>query len=277
DFGIAKIIDPAKLGSDTQGQPTRTGALLGTPHYMSYEQAMSDKRVDQRTDVWAIGVILFEALTGRRPLVYETLGEMYTIFLQGQVPSITRFVPDIPPEAAAVIDRSLAKLPADRASDLGPLIEMLAKYSDPTVPGARCGGRGVAGAAPTENESTGAPLSKSLAGARRRGRKGGARPAVVLAAVASLAAVAGAGGLAWRSRSPAATLEAARPTPSLASTIAIAPPPEPSAVPALVVEAAAPTATHRRSLAVAAGDAGQGADARSPTESPHGISSKLPY
>ena len=66
DFGIAKILDPTGLGSDTQGQATSTGSLLGTPHYMSHEQAMSEKNIDARTDVWSMGVIVFQAITGRR-------------------------------------------------------------------------------------------------------------------------------------------------------------------------------------------------------------------
>ncbi len=61
DFGIAKVLDPTKLNSETQGQNTNTGSLLGTPHYMSYEQAMSEKQVDHRADIWSMGVILFSS------------------------------------------------------------------------------------------------------------------------------------------------------------------------------------------------------------------------
>src|SRR5262249_21211946 len=71
DFGIAKVIDPTTLSTETQGAGTNTGSILGTPQYMSLEQAMSEKDIDHRADVWAIGVILFEALTGRRPLEFE--------------------------------------------------------------------------------------------------------------------------------------------------------------------------------------------------------------
>ena len=62
DFGISKI-----MGSDSVSNLTRTGSAMGTPYYMSPEQAMGMKDVDQRTDIWAMGVILYEALAGRRP------------------------------------------------------------------------------------------------------------------------------------------------------------------------------------------------------------------
>ena len=115
---------------------------------MSFEQAMSDKNVDHRTDIWAIGVMIFEALTGRRPMTYETLGQMYAIFLQGSVPSVREYLPDMPDDAAQVIDHCLAKQPADRLDKLGPLIDVLVKYSNPDVPGAKVGGtraRGTSG------------------------------------------------------------------------------------------------------------------------------------
>ena len=140
DFGIAKVLDPTAISSETQGGATSTGSLLGTPHYMSYEQAMSDKTVDHRADIWAIGVILFEALTGRRPLEFETLGEMYTAFLQGKVPSIREFIADLPDDVATIVDRCLQKQRDERLDDLEPLIEVLARYADPSVKGALAGG-----------------------------------------------------------------------------------------------------------------------------------------
>jgi serine/threonine-protein kinase len=141
DFGIAKVLDPAKIGSDTQAAGTITGSILGTPSYMSYEQAMSDKDIDQRTDIWSFGVMLFEALTGRRPLEFDTLGGMYTKFLREPVPSIRAVLPDLPADAGTVIDHCLAKFKAERLSDLGPLIEVLTKYTLGSAPGAESGGR----------------------------------------------------------------------------------------------------------------------------------------
>jgi len=73
DFGIAKATQGLGLASGSQ---TRTGAILGTPHYMSPEQAEGTKLVDHRTDLWALGVITFECLLGRRPFDSDALGSL---------------------------------------------------------------------------------------------------------------------------------------------------------------------------------------------------------
>jgi serine/threonine protein kinase len=73
DFGVAKI-DHALLGSE--GTRTRTGSILGTPYYMSPEQAQGNKAVDSRSDLWSLGVIAFECLTGQRPFFSDGLGDL---------------------------------------------------------------------------------------------------------------------------------------------------------------------------------------------------------
>jgi len=73
DFGIAKASQGFGVASSSE---TRTGAILGTPHYMSPEQAEGTKLVDHRTDVWALGVIAFECLVGRRPFDSDALGSL---------------------------------------------------------------------------------------------------------------------------------------------------------------------------------------------------------
>lgn len=74
DFGIAKVIDGTGL-SQSSGN-TRTGAVLGTPYYMSPEQARGNRDVDFRSDLWAMGIIAFEALTGALPFVSTALGDL---------------------------------------------------------------------------------------------------------------------------------------------------------------------------------------------------------
>jgi serine/threonine protein kinase len=153
DFGIAKILDPASISSETQGGGTSTGSILGTPHYMSFEQAMSEKDIDHRADIWAVGVILFELLTGRRPLEFENLGQMYTAFLQGEVPSIRAVVPELPADVAGVVDRCLQKQREGRLENLGPLIDVLGRYVDSSVAGALAGGT-VIGKLPVPGDPT---------------------------------------------------------------------------------------------------------------------------
>ena len=73
DFGVAKVSVGA-LGQD--GTRTRTGSILGTPYYMSPEQAQGNKTVDHRSDLWSLGVIAFECLTGKRPFYSDGLGDL---------------------------------------------------------------------------------------------------------------------------------------------------------------------------------------------------------
>jgi serine/threonine-protein kinase len=186
DFGLAKMLDPAKLGSDTYGQETHTAAVLGTPYYMSFEQAMSEE-IDGRTDIWSIGVIVFEALAGRRPIEFDRIGQMYALFFQGTVPAIRDLVPDLPADAAAAIDRCLAKKKEDRLSDLTPLIEVLSKYADASVAGAQAGGR-VVGEPVAVSPLTPQPTTHSIARTRLR------RPRMAVVAVAMVVAGAAAAG-----------------------------------------------------------------------------------
>jgi len=73
DFGVAKV-ERAALGPE--GTRTRTGSILGTPYYMSPEQAQGNKTVDSRSDLWSLGVIAFECLTGKRPFYSDGLGDL---------------------------------------------------------------------------------------------------------------------------------------------------------------------------------------------------------
>jgi serine/threonine-protein kinase len=73
DFGVAKV-ETAALGP--KGTRTRTGSLLGTPFYMSPEQAQGNKTIDHRSDLWALGVIAFECVTGKRPFESDGLGDL---------------------------------------------------------------------------------------------------------------------------------------------------------------------------------------------------------
>jgi serine/threonine-protein kinase len=92
DFGIAKA-----TGSGIDGSNTKTGAMLGTPYYMSPEQAQGIKAVDHRSDLWSLGVIVFQALTGKLPFESEALGDLLVRIIVAPVPMSTDFVNDLPP------------------------------------------------------------------------------------------------------------------------------------------------------------------------------------
>jgi eukaryotic-like serine/threonine-protein kinase len=105
DFGIAKLAGEAGL--------TRTGSTLGTPAYMSPEQ-MSGAEVDGRTDLWALGVVMYEMVTGRRPFLGEHESGLRQAILEQEPEPLIRLRPDAPPELERVIQRLLSKDVAGR-------------------------------------------------------------------------------------------------------------------------------------------------------------------
>jgi hypothetical protein len=109
DFGIAKLV----RGQDTGIGPTATGALLGTPAYMAPEQARA-RPCDARADVYAVGVILYEALTGGLPFVAPSLFELLELVVHAVPPPPREKRPDLPAAIEAVILRALAKDPDQR-------------------------------------------------------------------------------------------------------------------------------------------------------------------
>lgn len=107
DFGLAKILgDGSDEGAD---KLTRTGALLGTPHYMAPEQLFGETKIDGAADVWAIGVILFECLTARRPIEGRSYGQIARNLAKEAIPALPDLVPAISPALASLVARMLTK------------------------------------------------------------------------------------------------------------------------------------------------------------------------
>ena len=115
DFGIAKILAPDELGTDTL-----QGAVFGTPEYMSPEAARGDD-VDIRTDVYSLGVILFDMICGRPPFEAEAGSEVLLKQINAPVPSPRAIAPqrEITEGAERVVFRAMAKDPADRYQTMG--------------------------------------------------------------------------------------------------------------------------------------------------------------
>jgi HEAT repeat protein len=124
DFGVAKVVS----GEASQLRLTRKGALLGTPQYMAPEQ-ITDDPVDARTDVYALGAILFELCTGHPPFAKGTLSETLGGHLRSPVPGLDPEVlkAGIPAAMQGVLDKALAKLPAERYPSTAALAEALEK------------------------------------------------------------------------------------------------------------------------------------------------------
>ncbi len=106
DFGIAKLLSELKHITDT-------GALIGTPYYMAPEQIQAGA-VDARTDIYSLGLVLYECLTGRRPFEAETPWAVMQMQLSAPVPTPLDLVPTLPPALAQVVLRATAKHPAER-------------------------------------------------------------------------------------------------------------------------------------------------------------------
>src|SRR4051812_46455569 len=109
DFGIAKVMDVA----GGMGQKTRTGVLLGTPGYMSPEQIKNSKGVDPRTDLWSVGIILYEMLTAKQPFPADNEFARLTSVLTEEVVPIEKSAPQLA-AWGPFFTRALAKEPSQR-------------------------------------------------------------------------------------------------------------------------------------------------------------------
>ena len=109
DFGIARAI----LASAHENL-TRSGMALGTCTYMSPEQIRGERALDQRTDIYSVGSLIFECLAGRPPFQHKADTAVLQMVLNEPAPPVRNFRPDTPPGLAEAVDRALHKEPADR-------------------------------------------------------------------------------------------------------------------------------------------------------------------
>jgi eukaryotic-like serine/threonine-protein kinase len=135
DFGIAKPTGE-ELAKLDQSALTTTGAMIGSPLYMSPEQARGLKTIDARADVWSTGVVLFTMLAGRTPNHDVTaLGELILSICSVASPSVRDFAPETPMSVAEIVQRALAILPEHRYADAGELFQSLCCELDPSLKG----------------------------------------------------------------------------------------------------------------------------------------------
>jgi serine/threonine-protein kinase len=122
DFGLVQ-----DLGAATDGRLTEVGLVLGTPAYMSPEQASGSSALDARSDIYSLGCVGFYALTGRPVFEGHSIGQLIAAHLTRSPPDLAGVRPDVPPDLAAVIHRCLAKEPADRFADVAELERTLGR------------------------------------------------------------------------------------------------------------------------------------------------------
>jgi len=123
DFGISKL-----TAAGSEHSMTKTSAVMGSPLYMSPEQMTASRHVDARTDIWAIGVVLYELLTGRVPFSAETLPEICGLILTAAPPAIRDFSPAVPDGLQNVVRRCLEKDRERRFANVSELAHALSPF-----------------------------------------------------------------------------------------------------------------------------------------------------
>lgn len=132
DFGVAKVMDAA----GGMGTRTRTGVLLGTPAYMSPEQLVNSKAVEPRSDLWSMGVIVFEMLTAQEPFPADNPMSQIHMVLGSSPVAIGTVKPELAP-LQPFFDRALARAPGDRfatARELGEALRQFAQHIEGGAP-----------------------------------------------------------------------------------------------------------------------------------------------
>jgi hypothetical protein len=280
DFGISKMTE-----TERGVAMTGTASVIGSPLYMSPEQMQTPKEVDGQTDIWALGVILYELTTGEVPFGGTTFAEVAIKAATQQPPPMTTWRPDVSPGLQAVVLKCLAKAKTDRYRDVAELAMALAPFAPAhargsierisrIVHGAGAGGIDAAsriettGAAsnptpPSPVASTAHAIGHTAPGVTRSG--GGAKTfagiaAVVLVSVGATIAVTRTGSK--LAADPA--IHVAPGTPSTAAA-ALVPPPAPSSTAETLAPTAAPV-----DPAPAAPSAAPTASSRPPSTPPAG-------
>jgi serine/threonine-protein kinase len=280
DFGVAKVL----LGSDggVSGALTGTGAMLGTPFYMSPEQALDEKDIDLRSDLWAMGVILYRCLSGVLPTRGASLGHILRTIMVGPLQPLAEVAPTLPREVLEVTDRLLARDRALRPANAAEVAAVLTPFAgarlelpEADAPGAPEGAATVESAPSPDALAAATPpdLAQTTASTRattgpvRDGR--GPKPrsrvfplAVGALAIAVLSAAAGArvGGGGAAATQPPTREPTAAPTPPAPLAVA---PPEPTANPA------APSSSALAPIVTPASSASPARPPRRPAPSPH--------
>jgi len=189
DFGIAK-----ELRAEGDTELTTTGAMLGTLHYMAPEQVFGDVDIDERADVWALGVVLYECVTGQRPTEGSGSGQVLKAIMTRAFPPLATASPGFPEDLSDMVARMLTRDRSERPS-LTDVIDTLE------------------GRAPRQSRGVRAVPIADASVSRGRSRLGAAF--VGLAVLVGLGAIAGAGSALWARAAPPAVPSPTGPSAAL--------------------------------------------------------------
>jgi serine/threonine-protein kinase len=192
DFGISKIISGAP-----EAKMTKTSAVMGSPLYMSPEQLRSSRDVDARADLWALGAVLHELLTGAPPFDADTIPQLCLKILEQPPPRVSGVRSDLPAGLEEVILRCMEKDPAQRYQHVGALADALSPFvtgrarmsAERVADVARTTGLASRATAATTSPEGAAPTSAPVSGAAYR--LGSAEAGAAAQAPAALAAITG--------------------------------------------------------------------------------------
>jgi eukaryotic-like serine/threonine-protein kinase len=134
DFGIAKLTASEGDAAHT-GATTGTGAILGTPYYMAPEQLFGEKDIDHRADLWALGIIFYEALSGQRPTLGDNVGQIYKIVMTDAIVPLQQRAPHLPEPVTALVGRMLSRERSARPADADAVLSVLSQYTNETFVG----------------------------------------------------------------------------------------------------------------------------------------------
>jgi hypothetical protein len=170
DFGIAHL--------GAEGVTTMTGSsALGTPGYMSPEQIQGDRKVDGRSDIYALGVLVFQMLTGQMPYTGDTAAKVMMMHVLQPVPQILETRPDLPIGCDTIITRAMAKNPDDRFSTAGEMAEALDATAHFGLPAAEVAATALASPGPESRTAVGSNTTIPVApGSAATGVLAGASP-----------------------------------------------------------------------------------------------------
>ena len=162
DFGVSKMMPEFQTGDDALDL-TRTGMVMGTPYYMSPEQARGERNLDGRVDVYACGVVMYEAIAGKRPFLAPNYNALLLAIINTTPRPLRELRPATPPELEAIIERAMEKNRANRYASAKQMLRDLTAAPLPAHLGDVSGTR--VPAPPTAEERKRAPV---LGGGRAR-------------------------------------------------------------------------------------------------------------